>query len=106
MTLRIIRVWLPAVVVVLGIVLFCVDPSADTALGSAGIIGAGLSIWLLNLLFRMGVKGDEERDDEAEARRFFDAHGHWPDEPPPPADGPTGPRHRRGSRHRSPRRPV
>jgi hypothetical protein len=106
MTLRIIRIWLPAVVVVLGIVLFCIDPSADTALGSAGIIGAGLSIWLLNLLFRMGVKGDEERDDEAEARRFFDTHGHWPDEPPSPADSRAASRHQRGSRHRKPRRPV
>jgi len=106
MTLRIIRVWLPVVVCVLGVVLFIIDPSPDTALGSAGIIGAGLSIWLLNLLFRMGVKGDEERDDEAEARRFFDAHGHWPDEPPPPGDGTAARRHHRSARHRPPRRPV
>jgi hypothetical protein len=106
MTLRIIRIWLPAVVVVLGVVLFIVDPSADTALGSAGIIGAGLSIWLLNLLFRMGVKGDEERDDEAEARRFFDTHGHWPDEPPPPGDAPPRHRQRGSQRNRPPRRPA
>lgn len=106
MTLRLIRIWLPAVVVVLGIVLFALDPSADTALGAAGIIGAGLSIWLLNVLFRIGVKGDQERDEEAEARRFFDAHGHWPDEPPPPVDAPRAPRHQRSSRRRPPRRPV
>lgn len=106
MTLRIIRIWLPAVVVVLGIVLFCLDPSSDTALGSAGIIGAGLSIWLLNILFRMGVKGDEERGEEDEARRFFDRHGHWPDEPPPPSDGPSERGHRGSTRHRRPRRPV
>ena len=102
MTLRLIRIWLPAVVVVLGIVLFIIDPSADTAMGSAGIIGAGLSIWLLNVLFRIGVKGDTERDHEAEARRFFDEHGHWPDEPSPP----SGPGPGRGHRARRPRRPV
>lgn len=106
MTLRLIRLWLPAVIVVLGIVLFALNPSADTALGAAGIIGAGLGIWLLNLLFRIGVKGDLERDEEAEARRFFDTHGHWPDEPPPSPDRPPGQRHRRGSRQRPPRRPV
>ena len=38
MTLRLIRVWLPVAVVVLGIVLFIVHPSADTAMGSAAII--------------------------------------------------------------------
>ena len=106
MTLRLIRIWLPAVVVVLGIVLFALDPSADTALGAAGIIGAGLSIWLLNVLFRIGVKGDQERDEEADARRFFDAHGHWPDEPPPPPDDPHTTRRQRSRRPRPPRRPV
>jgi hypothetical protein len=106
MTLRLIRVWLPIAVVVLGIVLFVLNPTADTAMGSAAIIGAGLSIWLLNVLFRIGVKGDLERDDEAEARQFFDRHGHWPDEPPPPADDPSGPPHRRSARRRPPRRPV
>ena len=56
------------------------DPSVDTAEG-AGIIGAGLSIWLLNVLFRIGVKGDEERD--AEWRRASTStHGHWPDQAP------------------------
>jgi hypothetical protein len=105
-TLRIIRIWLPVVVCVLGVVLFILDPSADTAMGSAAIIGAGLSIWLLNVLFRMGVKGDQERDDEADARRFFDQHGHWPDEPPPPSDAPPRHRHRGSTRPRPPRRPV
>ena len=37
---------------------------------------------LLNVLFRYGVAGDSERDDEDAARAYFDEHGHWPDEPP------------------------
>ena len=41
---------------------------------------AGLSVWLLNLLYRVGVKGDRERDAEDRARAYFDEHGHWPDE--------------------------
>ena len=105
MILRFTRTWLPAIVVTGGIVLFLLDPSADTAMGSAGIIGAGLSIWLLNVLFRIGVKGDEERGDEDEARRFFDTHGHWPDEPPPSDPARPGHRRPRPDRPRPPRRP-
>jgi hypothetical protein len=28
------------------------------------------------------MAGDTWRDHEEEARRFFDEHGHWPDEDP------------------------
>jgi len=104
--LRLIRIWLPVVVVLLGVVLFAVNPNSNTLEGAAGIIGAGLSIWLLNWLFRVGAKGDRDRDREDEARRFFDEHGHWPGEPPtrPPSAPP--PVHRRPERPRPPRRPA
>jgi hypothetical protein len=46
-------------------------------------VGAGLSVALINLLFRFGARGDEERQAEEDARQFFSEHGHWPDEPPP-----------------------
>jgi hypothetical protein len=47
-------------------------------------IGAGLSILLINLLFRMGQESDREREEHEEAWRFYERHGHWPDERPPP----------------------
>ncbi|MFA9269572.1 hypothetical protein LRS13_07220 [Svornostia abyssi] len=75
-----IRYVLPALVVVAAIILFALNPSLDSADGAAALIGAGLSIALLNFLHRMGVSGDRDRDDEAAARRYFDEHGHWPDE--------------------------
>ena len=43
---------------------------------------AGTAVLLLNVLYRIGVEGDKERDTEQSARDFFDKHGHWPDEPP------------------------
>jgi hypothetical protein len=49
-----------------------------------------LSVWLINALYRLGVRGDRERDDEDRARTFFDEHGYWPDDDPPPPN-PTGP---------------
>ncbi len=47
--------------------------------GWALFTGAGLAVLLLNLLFRMGVEGDRDREGEEAARRYFDEHGRWPD---------------------------
>jgi hypothetical protein len=71
---------LPAAVVLAGLVLFLIHPVVDNMEGPAALIGAGLSIWLLNILFRVGVTGDRERDAEDAARAHFDAHGRWPDD--------------------------
>ena len=48
--------------------------------GGTLLVSAGLSVWLINLLYRIGVKGDRERDEEDRARAYFDEHGRWPDE--------------------------
>ena len=69
---------LPALICVGGIVAIAVAP--DDAEAGAMIIGAGLSVWLLNLLYRVGVTGDRDRQREDDARAYFDRHGHWPDE--------------------------
>jgi hypothetical protein len=45
-------------------------------------LGAGISVALINVLFRYGAKGDADREAEAAARDFFSTHGHWPDEQP------------------------
>jgi hypothetical protein len=71
-----VRYVLPAVVVVAGLVLFAFGPAE----GAAAIVGAGLSVWLLNELYRLGVRGDQERAAEDAARAYFDRYGHWPDE--------------------------
>jgi hypothetical protein len=35
---------------------------------------------LLNLLYRLSVSGDREREREEEARRYLDEHGVWPED--------------------------
>ena len=35
---------------------------------------------MLNALYRLGVSGDREREEEEDARTFLDVHGRWPDE--------------------------
>lgn len=69
---------LPALIVVGGLIAIIAAPSEAEA--GAMIVGAGLAVWLLNLLYRVGVSGDRERASEDEAREYFDRHGHWPDE--------------------------
>jgi hypothetical protein len=76
-----VRYWLPGLVVVGGIFAMALGPSDGGVEGGAAIVGAGLAIWVINLLFRIGVSGERERDAEERARRYFDEHGHWPDEP-------------------------
>jgi hypothetical protein len=71
-----IRYVVPAVVVVAGVILFAFGPPE----GAAAIVAAGLSIWLLNELYRLGVRGDQDRDAEDAARAYFNSYGHWPDE--------------------------
>jgi hypothetical protein len=81
--LQVVRYGLPAVLVVAGfVVLFTVEGSLRWD-GWAMLVGAGLSVLLLNWLFRIGATGDRERQDEEDARDYFTAHGHWPDEKPP-----------------------
>ena len=45
-------------------------------------VGAGLAVLLMNVLFRFGAKGDDERQAEDDAREYFTRHGRWPDEKP------------------------
>ena len=45
----------------------------------------------MNILFRVGLNDDVDRDREDAARDFYDRHGHWPDEPAPaPRPQPQG----------------
>jgi hypothetical protein len=88
--LKVIRYWLPGVVVLAGVLAMVVGGSPEALEGGAAIVGAGASIWLINLLFRIGVTGDRERDEEDAARAYFDRHGRWPDEAARPAPPPHG----------------
>lgn len=78
-----VRYWLPGIVCVAGILAMILGPADAGPEGGAAILGAGLSIYLINFLFRVGASGDRERDDEQQARDFYEQHGFWPDEQPP-----------------------
>jgi hypothetical protein len=78
---RILRLWLPVVLCLLGAVLLVVNGFDLFGVSAfAAFVGAGSSIWLANFLWRLGVSGDDERDREAEDRVYLAKHGHWPDQ--------------------------
>jgi hypothetical protein len=71
------RYVLPAVVTVAGVVVMAFGSETDLE-GGASIVSAGLAIYFLNWLFRIGVTGDRERDAEQAARDYYKRHGRWP----------------------------
>ena len=79
--LFVVRYVVPAVIALAGLVVAVAasDREVGVEIG-AMLVGAAIAVFLLNFFFRMGVSGDRERDREEEARRYFDQHGHWPDE--------------------------
>jgi len=90
--LTFVRHGLPLLICLGALVMIAIEPNTTGLEGAALLVSAGLSVWLLNWLWRVGVTGDRERDAEERARAYFDEHGYWPDEAPAepgPAPAPT-----------------
>ena len=78
MALAAIRYGIPLVLLVAGIIVSATAGGVGLAAGAL-FISAGTAVLLLNVLYRIGVEGDKERDKEEAAREYFDEHGRWPD---------------------------
>jgi hypothetical protein len=75
-----IRYGVPLVLFVAGwLILLTADASIRWD-GWAMCLGAAGAILLLNVLFRYGARGDQERADEEAARQYYAEHGRWPGE--------------------------
>jgi hypothetical protein len=79
-TMLAVRYVLPGAIVLAGVIVLIVNRSLNGLEGFAMGIGVAGSVLLLNILYRVGVAGDRERDEEEAARVYFDEHGRWPDE--------------------------
>ena len=80
MTLLTIRYGIPLVLFIAGTIVTATAGRVGIAAGAL-FFSAASAVLLLNVLYRIGVEGDKERDREESAREFFDEHGRWPDEP-------------------------
>jgi hypothetical protein len=77
--LNAVRYGIPLVLLIAGVAVAATSGSGLAA--GAMFVSAATAVLLLNVLHRIGVQGDRDRDREEEARRYFDEHGRWPDEP-------------------------
>jgi ABC-type antimicrobial peptide transport system permease subunit len=89
MALNAIRYGIPLFLLIAGVIVSATAGGVGIAAGAL-FFSAASAVLLLNVLYRIGVEGDKERDTEQSARDFFDQHGHWPDEPPSAARGRPG----------------
>jgi hypothetical protein len=80
--LLVVRYGLGAVMVLGGVVMLIVSPASLGVDGFAMAVGGGLSVVLLNFLFRLSVSSEADRAEEEQARTYFDEHGEWPEEKP------------------------
>src|SRR5512133_3926102 len=80
--LFVVRYGIAAALIVAGQVVLVADagPRGAGLEGWALFTGAGISALLFNVLFRIGLADESDREREEAARRYFDEHGHWPDE--------------------------
>lgn len=76
--LILVRYGIGAAMVLAGIVMIAVNPSGFGVDGFAMAVGGGLSVLLINFLFRLSVSSDRDREREEQARRYLEEHGEWP----------------------------
>ena len=74
-----VRYVLPALIIIAGAIALAFG-TVDSFYGGVSLIGAGLSVALFNWVYRVGARGDADRDAEDQARRYFDRFGRWPDQ--------------------------
>ncbi|WP_320672673.1 hypothetical protein [Patulibacter defluvii] len=80
---KIVRFWLPGLIFVIGAVMLIASPDIVGVEGAAMMLGGGLGVAVSNRLHRIGLKGEQERNEELDARAFLDRYGVWPDEASP-----------------------
>lgn len=77
--LTLVRIVLPAATAAVGLVLIVLGGDAARGAGIVLVGVAGLVV-IANLLMRLGLQSEGDREREEDRRRYFDQHGRWPDE--------------------------
>jgi hypothetical protein len=77
--MALVRFWLPAAIGIAGVILVVVGDGAGRGAGIV-LIGAALLVVLANVLMRIGLQSEQDREREQANRRYFSRHGRWPDD--------------------------
>jgi hypothetical protein len=78
MSLLAVRVLLPAVIAIVGLVLVIVGGDAARGAGVV-LVGVAALVVLANLLMRLGIDSERDREREEARRREFSRRGRWPE---------------------------
>lgn len=78
----IVRYGIGGVLVAAGIVMLIISPGGLGVDGFALAAGGGLSVLLLNALYRLSVSSELDREREEQARAYLEVHGEWPEDQP------------------------
>src|SRR6201998_1535670 len=81
-TLLFIRYGIGAIMVVGGAIMLIVSPAGLGVDGFAMAVGGGLSVLLLNFMYRLSVSSELDRAREEEGRAYFAEHGDCPEDEP------------------------
>jgi heme/copper-type cytochrome/quinol oxidase subunit 4 len=73
-----VRYGLPVVLTIVGIWLLETKTDKWGGLGVM-LIGTAVIVLMLNLLFRLSIRSNDERSREEQAREYYDRHGRWPE---------------------------
>lgn len=76
--LLLVRYGLPAAIAVAGVV--CLEIGGTAAGAGVVLLGSAAIVLLINVLFRMSLVSNREREAEERAREQFEREGRWPDE--------------------------
>ncbi|MGZ4191431.1 MAG: hypothetical protein ACXVRW_03145 [Solirubrobacteraceae bacterium] len=80
--MMLIRYGLGALMVIGGVAMLVISPGGLGFDGFGMAAGGGLSVVLFNVLFRLGLSSEADREEEEQARVYFDEHGEWPEDKP------------------------
>lgn len=73
-----VRYGIPLLMTAAGVV--CLVVGGNAAGAGVVLIGSAAIVFLLNVLFRMSLTSNREREAEEQARERFEQTGRWPDE--------------------------
>jgi hypothetical protein len=76
--LAFVRYGIPLLIAVAGVV--CLVIGGDAAGSGVVLIGSAGMVLLINLLFRLSLVSNREREQEERAREQFEREGRWPEE--------------------------
>jgi hypothetical protein len=75
-----VRYGLPLALALAGVVLIVFAYTSEADAAGITLIGVGALVSIANSFMRLSESSNRDREAEEEARRYFDRHGHWPDE--------------------------